>query len=267
MRQLIMLGTGNAMVTKYYNTCFAIKTDDGIFLVDAGGGNAILAQMERAQLNFSDLHHMFVTHGHTDHVLGVIWAIRKIADLMGKNKYEGNFHIYGHAEVINIIKTIAALTLKKKDLNQLGSRIILETVRDGDVRKIPGMQLTFFDILSTKKQQFGFSAVFSDGYKFSCLGDEPYNDHCHTVVENSDILLSEAFCLYADRDKFNPYEKYHSTVKEACEVAKNLNAKAVLLYHTEDKTFPNRKARYLNEADKYFSGEIYVPDDLEQIDF
>ena len=54
MRQLIMLGTGNAMVTKYYNTCFAIKTDDGIFLVDAGGGNAILAQMERAQLNFFD---------------------------------------------------------------------------------------------------------------------------------------------------------------------------------------------------------------------
>ena len=52
MEELYVFGTGNAQATRCYNTCFAIKTDDGIFLVDAGGGNAILAQMERAQLNF-----------------------------------------------------------------------------------------------------------------------------------------------------------------------------------------------------------------------
>ena len=90
MREIIMLGTGNAMVTKYYNTCFALKIDKDIFLVDAGGGNTILAQMEKAQLSFEDIHHMFITHGHTDHVLGTIWVIRKIAALMGKNKYDGN---------------------------------------------------------------------------------------------------------------------------------------------------------------------------------
>ena len=267
MREIIMLGTGNAMVTKYYNTCFALKIDKDIFLVDAGGGNTILAQMEKAQLSFEDIHHMFITHGHTDHVLGTIWVIRKIAALMDKNKYDGNFYVYGHDEVLNIVKTILELTLKKKDLVQIEERVIFETVQDNDSRKILNMDVTFFDILSTKKKQFGFSAVFPDGCKLSCLGDEPYNEHCWSIVEDSNILMSEAFCLYDDRDRFNPYEKHHSTVKEACETAQKLNAGRVLLYHTEDKTFPYRKEKYTREAEKFFPGKIYVPDDLEKIEF
>ena len=34
--ELTMLGTGNATVTKCYNTCFTIKTGKNILLVDAG---------------------------------------------------------------------------------------------------------------------------------------------------------------------------------------------------------------------------------------
>lgn len=267
MRELIMLGTGNAMVTKYYNTCFAIKDDEHIFLVDAGGGNTILQQMEKADLSFADLHYMFVTHGHTDHVLGVIWVIRKIAALMGKNKYDGDFYIYGHDEVLHIIRTIVQLTLKAKDAQKIDSRIFLQTVSDGDALHIDNMDIKFFDILSTKKKQFGFSATFSDGYKLSCLGDEPYNEHCHDIVMNSNLLMSEAFCFYADRDEFNPYEKHHSTVKEACNVADKLQAQSVLLYHTEDKTFPQRKEKYMVEAKKFFKRKIYVPDDLTSIAF
>lgn len=261
-----MLGTGNAMVTKYYNTCFAVKAGGEILLVDAGGGNGILSQMEKAQLDFSAVHHMFVTHGHTDHIMGVVWVIRKIAALIEKNSYDGIFYIYGHDEAIRIIETIAGLTLKKKDLAQLGHRIVLETVQDRGRKKILGMEVTFFDILSTKKKQFGFCAVFSDGCKLSCLGDEPYNGHCRDIVKDSDLLLSEAFCLYADRNKFNPYEKHHSTVREACETAQELGAKKLLLYHTEDKTFPCRKKKYSDEAGKFFRGEIYIPDDLEKIE-
>ena len=44
--KLTILGTGNAMVTKCYNTCFAIEQNDEYFLVDGGGGNQILSQLE-----------------------------------------------------------------------------------------------------------------------------------------------------------------------------------------------------------------------------
>ena len=39
--ELIMLGTGNAMVTRCYNTCFVLSSGEEYFLVDAGGGNGI----------------------------------------------------------------------------------------------------------------------------------------------------------------------------------------------------------------------------------
>lgn len=81
-RNLIMLGTGNAMVTKCYNTCFAIQNGEEYLLVDAGGGNGILGRMEEAEIPVDKIHYMFVTHAHTDHVLGVVWVIRKIATMM-----------------------------------------------------------------------------------------------------------------------------------------------------------------------------------------
>ena len=43
MEQLIVLGTGNAVVTKCFNTCFALRKDDQYWLVDTGGGNGILS--------------------------------------------------------------------------------------------------------------------------------------------------------------------------------------------------------------------------------
>lgn len=54
--QIIMLGTGYATATHCYNTCFILKTHDTMLLVDAGGGNGILNQLEEAKINLSDIH-------------------------------------------------------------------------------------------------------------------------------------------------------------------------------------------------------------------
>lgn len=266
VRKLIILGTGNAMVTKCFNTCFALKVDDEYFLVDAGGGNGILAQLEKADVDISKIHHMFVTHAHTDHVLGVIWVIRKIATLINQGKYIGIFHIYCHDKVKMVIETIANLTLKQKDLAQLGKNIVFDVLEDGDQREILNMQIIFFDIFSTKEKQFGFSAEFTDGMNLCCLGDEPYNEKCKIYADKADYLLAEAFCLYRDRDKFKPYEKHHSTVKEACELAETLQVKNLILYHTEDKNIVERKNLYTAEGQEYYYGNLYVPDDLDIID-
>ena len=79
-------------------------------------------------------------------------------------------------------------------------------------------------------------------------------------------MLCEAFCLYGDRDVFKPYEKHHSTVKEACELAAQLKIPHVVLWHTEDKNYDNRKALYAAEGRGFYDGDLYVPEDLEVID-
>ena len=138
-------------------------------------------------------------------------------------------------------------------------------VEDGDQKEILTMNIIFFDILSTKAKQYGFFAEFPDTMTLCCLGDEPYNQMCKIYADGCDWLMSEAFCLYSDRDKFKPYEKHHSTVKEACETAERLHVKNLILYHTEDKDMAHRKENYTREGQEYFYGNLYVPDDLETI--
>ena len=39
--KITMLGTGNAVATECYNTCFVLSENNNYFLVDAGGGNML----------------------------------------------------------------------------------------------------------------------------------------------------------------------------------------------------------------------------------
>ena len=48
---LTMLGTGNALVTEYYNTCFVISDKNNHFMVDGGGGNTVLHQLSHCGFN------------------------------------------------------------------------------------------------------------------------------------------------------------------------------------------------------------------------
>ena len=263
--ELLMLGTGNAMATRCYNTCFVVSVDGGWFLTDAGGGNGILRQLEDGGVPYEKLRCLFVTHGHTDHVLGVIWVIRKIASLVQAGAYGGTFHIYCHDVVKSMLLTMAEMMLKKKDFAVLGRQILIHEVKDGDTVSFLGLSLTAFDIASAKAKQFGYALYFPEGVKLVCLGDEPYNERCRAYAEGADWLLAEAFCLYEDRGRFRPYEKCHSTVKEASEMAEILGAKHLVVYHTEDKTLSSRKERYTAEARLYYGGDVHVPDDMERI--
>lgn len=267
MEKLIILGTGNAQAIHCYNTCFALKTKDGVFLTDTGGGNGILKQLDSAGIRLQDIHHIFLSHEHTDHILGVVWLIRMTAAAMLSHNYNGELYIYCHADLAKTVDTITRLTVQEKFCRLIGERIFLISLEDGECRDIMGYQITFFDIGSTKAKQFGYTLLLHSGRKFTCLGDEPYREEYEKVyAENADWLLCEAFCRYADRDIFHPYEKHHATVKEACELAEQLGIKNLLLYHTEDKNLSVRRETYVQEGKQYYTGNLLVPDDLEVID-
>lgn len=259
--ELIMLGTGSALVTRCYNTCFVLQTPGARLLVDAGGGNGILRRLELAGIALDSLSALYLTHAHTDHVLGAVWVVRAIAQRV----HTGTFHVYGHDRVLHVLDAICRLTLPGKVLACLGKSILFHEVKAGDTVHVGDMDLQCFDILSTKEKQFGFRATLPDGRTLTCLGDEPYNEACRPYAEGVDWLLSEAFCLYRDRDIFKPYEKHHSTALEAGRLAQSLGVKNLLLYHTEDTDLPHRKALYTAEAAQAFGGRVFVPDDLERL--
>ncbi len=264
--KLTMLGTGNAFATKCYNTCFAIEDGGECFLIDGGGGNGILRRLEEADIHWNTIHNIFVTHKHVDHILGIIWIIRIICQNMNKGRFQGQVNLYAHDQVIAILRKMCSDLLLPKQTKFFDDRFHFVEVEDGEKATILGKEITFFDIQSTKDKQFGFSIKLEDGQKFTCLGDEPYNPCEETYARDSKWLMHEAFCLYSEADRYEPYEKHHSTVMDGAKLAEELGVENLILYHTEDDNIRERKKLYTQEGKEYFHGNLFVPDDLDSFE-
>ena len=264
--KITMLGTGMAVVKNSYNTCFVLSEGDRHFLVDGGGGSQILKILDEKKISLMKIHDIFVSHAHTDHLTGIIWVVRMIGHMIAAGKYEGNLHIYCHKELGEGIKQICEIMLGGKITKLFGERILFVTVEDRQKEQILDSEVTFFDLNSKKMKQFGFVMKRENGEKLAFCGDEPLSEKAFALVENSDWMMHEAFCLYGEREIFKPYEKHHSTAKDASELAECLGVKNLILYHTEDSNLEKRKELYTAEGKQYFSGNLFVPDDRETIE-
>lgn len=267
MTKLHIIGTGSAMVTKCYNTCFTISNLAGEhLLVDTGGGNTLLTNLEKLNIPISKIHNIFLSHTHNDHIAGITWIVRAVAQAINNDKYSGNLNFFGHPDVLSVAKQICLLMLENKFTKFFDDRILFIPVKDNEEKNIIDFNITFFDINSAKRLQYGFKLKDTEGITFTFIGDEPYKaclkDHCI----DSDYMMHEAFCLFEEKHLFNPYEKHHTTVKEACENGRSLNIKNLILIHTEDKNYHCKPEYYCAEGRYFFSDNLIVPTDLEIIE-
>ena len=125
--EIIILGTGNAMVTQCYNTCFIVRSKSGAtMMVDAGGGNGILTQLEKAGIRREDISDLFVTHAHTDHLLGCVWIMR-MAIL-----FRYSIRVWSHKKVLNLLSDICRQILPQKEADGIGNLVTMHCLEDGD---------------------------------------------------------------------------------------------------------------------------------------
>jgi len=257
--KLTMLGTGNAGVMQCYNTCFVLENAGEYLLVDGGGGNGLLKQLKAAGIYWEDIRNVFVTHRHTDHLLGLFWLLRMICNRREPRGDQVTF--YGHGEVISLLWDMTMRMFPRED--GLHPDVRMVELEDGQEFQAIGQRFQAFDIQSVKARQFGFTMYYGAGKKLTCCGDESYRECERTYVEGSTWLLHEAFCLESEAERFRPHEKQHSTVKDVCQLAQQLGVENLLLYHTEETNLANRKTLYTAEGQQYFLGKLHVPDDLE----
>ncbi|MBO5631965.1 MAG: MBL fold metallo-hydrolase [Aeriscardovia sp.] len=111
---ITMLGTGNALATRCYNTCFTLHSSDGtVLMVDAGGGNGVLTQLEQAGMRCEDIHDLFVTHAHTDHLLGCVWMMRMAL------QFHHSLNVWSHKKVIRLLTTSAWKFFRRRKQKEL----------------------------------------------------------------------------------------------------------------------------------------------------
>lgn len=263
--KIIMLGTGNGGTVNLYNTCFVIQNNDGNFLIDTGGSIELIKILEKCGIDYKTIKNIFISHSHTDHILGVFWYFKKISRLIMHKQITEKINIYCNDVVYEAIKGVAKYILPNKLMDAIYTGVNFIIVQDGDMHNINGIEYKFFDIQAKGTKQFGFESTIN-GKKLMFLGDETLNPVLYDRVKDSEYVMHEAFCLDSEENIFHAYEKNHSTVKSACEVMNKLNVKNLILYHTEESHEKDRKYLYTEEGKEFFKGNLIVPNDLEIID-
>ena len=264
--KITMLGTGHGTAINCYNTCFTLDNNNEYFLVDAGGGNGILKQLADSNIDVKKIKNMFISHTHTDHIMGAIWIIRFIGRKYLVEDYDDTFFIYGNNEVIHAIRQICEVVLPKKFTNLLDDKIKLVEVDTGYSTEILNMKVDFFDINATKVKQTGFSIWLNDKEKFTFIGDEVCKESTEKYVKDSKWLFADAYMAGKEAEEYNPIKRHsHSTVKFVAELCERLNVENVIMSHTIDTDLEKRRATFTEDAMKYYHGNVFVPDDLECI--
>lgn len=265
MTKLIFLGVGNGGTLSLYNTCFSIQNEKGNFLIDTGGSIEIMNKLTQAGIDYKSIKNIFISHSHTDHVLGLIWLLKKIGCLIMFGENLEKINIYSNQDVNDTIKIILERTLPRKLTDILYQSINFVILNDGDKHIINGIEYTFFNICAKSTIEYGFEFT-EKNKKVVFLGDETVNEKIYSRLENADYVTHEAFCLDSDKDIFHPYEINKSTVKSVSKLMNEKNVKNLILYHTEETHGKNRKKLYIEEGQNNFNGKIIVPDELEEIE-
>lgn len=264
MDRIIMLGTGNGGTIDLYNTCFTIQNENGNFLIDTGGSIEIIKRLNQVGIKLEDVKNIFISHSHTDHILGLIWMFKKMWAIAKQGKIKEKINIYCNDVVYEAIKGVANYILPQPLMDAIYKVINFVVLNDCDKYTINGVDYEFFDIHAKKTKQFGFECKL-DGNRFIFLGDETLNPELNERVRNADYVTHEAFCLDKEEEIFHAYLKNHSTALSVSKTMNELNIKNLILYHTEESHGIERKRLYTEEAESIFKGNIIVPNDLEEI--
>lgn len=264
MSKLIMLGTGAGFNKYFYNTCFVINHNDKNFLIDAGGSQEISYRLLEKNIELTEIHDIFISHSHTDHILGLIWLFKAFSAFGVFRKIQ-KLNIYCNQSVCDAIKGICKYTLPQRHIEKLQKCLNFIIIKPGDKLNIIGLDFSFFDSFDEGNNLTCFETII-DGKSLVFLGDATCNNKNYDILKKKDYVMHEAFCLDKDADIYKPYEKHHSTVKSICESLKDFNIKNLILYHTVDDYKDSRKKEYLEEVKMCdYKGNVIVPEDMEEI--
>ena len=124
MTKIIMLGTGNGGTLELYNTCFTIQNDAGNFLVDTGGSIEIVKRLTEANIDYKKIQHIFISHSHTDHILGLFWLFKRLSRLAMHGEITEKINLYCNDVVFEAIKEVSKHILPEKLMNAIAQKAL-----------------------------------------------------------------------------------------------------------------------------------------------
>ncbi len=266
--QINILGCGSATPTPRHNpSCQVIDYRDNLFMIDCGEGSQ--SMMRRMKMNFTRLNHIFLSHMHGDHCLG----LPGLLSTLSLHERTGKVTVHLPAEGVNIMKSITDFFCRESTFE-----IAFEPVTGdgGVVFDSPALEVRAFPLYHRVpcygyifREKAKLRHIKGDMVKFhnvpvSALHDikcgADYVKHDGTVVPNAaltsdaDPAMSYAYCsdtmfdervaeavrgvdvlyhesTYSSELAVQARQRGHSTAREAAEIARMAGARKLIIGH------------------------------------
>jgi ribonuclease Z len=290
---LNILGCGSALpTTKHQLSSQVINLRDKLFMIDCGEGTQL--QFRSMNLNFNRLNHIFLSHLHGDHCLGLPGLISTMG-MLGRSSelhvhaqpdaekvfkpflqyfcnslpYQVLFHSFDPAknELIWEDRTLKVYTLPLKHRVPTAGflfeekpvslrHIIREMI---DFYQVPVSQIKTIkdgaDFVTPEKEIIPNHRLTRPGKlprKYAYCSDTCYFEAIIPLIEGVDLLYHEA--TFGEADAVNAKLTFHSTARQAAQIAKAANVKCLLLGHYSAR-YPDESV-LLKEAQEIFPATV-----------
>ena len=277
--ELVFLGTGTPRINPNRKaTAQAIIFNNEAFLIDCGSGAMYQAATAFEQgiepLKPTLIHHIFLTHLHSDHCLGLAEMIFA-PWVVGRKKPISIFGPPGtQAMIQSLIKAYEAdIKVRINGLETLSIDAlepIVYEIESGDIFQIEGMAVQAFDVHHGNwPYAFGFKFLFHDK-KVVFSGDTCPCEGIRQAAKDVDILIHEVYAHSAARaenraggEKWPQYmQEFHTSSLELGVLAAWCRVKILIVNHVVRGS--ESDADLVQEIRQGgYQGEVIVAKDLD----
>jgi ribonuclease Z len=283
-----ILGCGSALPTTRHNASSqVVRIGNKQFMIDCGEGTQL--QLRRGHIHFSFINHIFISHLHGDHCFGLIGLISTFA-LLGRTaplhiyaeqrleallkphldffctgmKYPVFFHSInsGKHEVIYEDNTVTVEAIPQKHRMPCSGFIFREKPKS---RHLIGDVINYYNIPTYMRQAIKEGADYttpegevipnsrltkdadpSRSYAY-CSDTLPCPENT-SILNGVDLLYHEA--TFAEQEKGRAAATFHSTARQAAEIAEAAQAKRLVIGHFSSR-YDNTQS-LMQEASEIF---------------
>jgi ribonuclease Z len=271
--KVTLLGTGAPRpVMERFGPSILVEAGKEKLLFDCGRG----ATMRLYQLKapFADLNALFLTHLHSDHIVGIsdfyltgwilgrstplrVWGPAGTADMMSHLEQAYQFDIHVRRDVDEMLPA-------------QGVVVVAKDIEQGMVYQNGGVKVTAFTVDHAPiKPAFGYRIDYG-GHSVVLSGDTRYNENLIHFSQGADVLIHEVIDPEAFRGGnavFNPeltkkVIAHHTTAEQAGTIFRQVKPRLAVYSHI----VPPNATDLVAQTRKTYSGPLEVGEDLMSIE-
>lgn len=287
-----ILGCGSALpTTRHLATSQIVDLRDKLYMIDCGEGTQV--QMRRMRVRFGRLAHIFISHLHGDHCFGLPGLIstlgmlgrtgelvvhgpkevetylRPVMDLFCRGmEFEVRFNpvdTRSHSLVMED-RSLSVYSIPLKHRIPTCGYLFAEKPKEAHIIR----EMTDFyqvPVRCMKDIKQGQDYVTPEGEvvpnsrltrpaappkRYAFCSDTAYNRSIIPIIEGADLLYHEA--TFAECDLARAKETFHSTARQAAEIARDAHVKRLVIGHYS--------ARYEDLSELHREAEAVFPDTI-----